>query len=288
MRKRIFAAALTLALTLSVPAMAADVVTRPGPAQPYAVHIDGQLLDLSGKAAYAEGEVIMVPVRAVGEALGYKVEWSAERADEVRLDNGSVKTSVTMGKDTYYMASSTAIGMSKPSPLGAAPVAANRVTYVPMDLFKLLGNGAAVKDNVISFTKEGDGTMTQMPNPMKKYDTIEDAMVSTGFDKLYVPAFLFKCSDKTVYVIGGDLFELLCRTDGDQISYRVAKGDKDISGDWTVYTEVKTETIGDFIVTIKGDNGIITLATWTDDGYSYALRSDLGMSLKTLSEILGG
>ncbi len=47
------------------------------------------------------------------------------------------------GTDSYYMASSTAIGMSAPTALGAAPVLKNDVTYVPAELFNiLLGQGS--------------------------------------------------------------------------------------------------------------------------------------------------
>lgn len=285
MKKRIFAAALTVALTLSLPAMASEPFITPA-RTPLTVEIEGENLDLTGKYPYLENEVFMVPVRPVAEALGYTVTWSAEYPDEIKLDNGTVKTTVTIGEDLYFMASSAAIGMSKPSPLGAAPVAADRVTYVPMGLFTLLGNGATTKDNVISFTKE-DNAMTQMPNPMKKYDRIEDTLGVLGYKELWVPASLATCSEQTVYVIGGNLFELRCRIGEDSISYRVAEGDKDISGDYTVYSEVKTETIGKFSVTTKGNDGTITVATWTVDGYSYSLRSERGMSLESLNTILG-
>lgn len=47
------------------------------------------------------------------------------------------------GTDSYYMVSSTAIGMSAPTALGVAPVLKNDVTYVPAELFNiLLGQGS--------------------------------------------------------------------------------------------------------------------------------------------------
>lgn len=288
MRKRIFAAVLTVALTLSLPAMASEPYITPA-RTPLTVEIEGQNLDLTSKYPYLENEVFMVPVRPVAEALGYTVTWSAEYPDEVKMDNGVVKTTVTIGEDLYFMASSTAIGMSKPSPLGAAPAAVDRVTYVPMDLFKLLGNGAAVKDNVISFTKEKeDDTMTQIPNPMKKYDTVEEAAKAANVTLGKLPNIPAVFSDVTYYAIGGDMLHVIYKSSDIRMIYRAQKGEADVSGDWTVYSEVKTETVGALTVTTKGNDGTITLATWTADGQSYALSSDLGMSLETLSEILGG
>lgn len=92
--------------------------------------VDGKGFDLGDTAAYESGKCTMVPVRTVAEKLGYTVEWDGEHQG-VKLDNGEVNTIVYIGTDSYYMASSKAIGMSAPTPLGAAPALVNGVTYVP-------------------------------------------------------------------------------------------------------------------------------------------------------------
>ena len=48
---------------------------------------------------------------------------------------------------------------------------------------------------------------------------------------------------------------------------RKASGNGDISGDYNEYTQV--ETVGG--VTIKGENGVFSLAIWKKDGYTYAV-----------------
>ena len=58
------------------------------------------------------------------------------------METGQVHIDLTLGKDTYQTVSSTAIGMSDPFSLGAAPTMLEPGTiYVPAELFQvLLGN----------------------------------------------------------------------------------------------------------------------------------------------------
>lgn len=49
---------------------------------------------------------------------------------------------------------------------------------------------------------------------------------------------------------------------------------EDISGDYTKYSDVKTEKIGDWDVTLKGNDGKVVLAVWNDGTYSYSISLD--------------
>ncbi|MEG1991813.1 MAG: stalk domain-containing protein [Acetivibrio sp.] len=106
--------------------------------------------------AYMRGEHVLLPVRIIGEALGFKV--TRNRAeDSVSMEDGIVKTSFVIGEDLYYKASAFAIGMSKPSPIGAAPVIIHGKTYVPMELFDLLygkEKAVSVKEGVLYITRD--------------------------------------------------------------------------------------------------------------------------------------
>lgn len=285
MKKRYLAASLALMMTMSAAALAAETVTAPA-TTPLTVEIAGENLDLTGKYPYMENEAVMVPVRSVGEALGYTVTWAAEYPNEVRLDNGVVKTTVTIGEDLYFMASSTMIGMSKPSPLGAASVAEYGVTYVPMELFGLLGNGVEKKDNVISFSKEKGNSMTQIPNPMTEHKTLEEAAKAADVTPGKLPNIPETFSNVTYYDVGGDMLQIIYKSGDTGMIYRQAKGDKDTSGDYTVYPDVKTATIAGLTVTTKGGDGNISVATWQDGGCSYSLSSDPAMSVDTLTAML--
>jgi len=79
----------------------------------------------------------MVPLRTVAEELGFKVTWNATDRS-VSLDDGTVKTTIHIGNDSYFKASSQAIGLTRAISLGAAPVIVDGRTYVPAALFDLL------------------------------------------------------------------------------------------------------------------------------------------------------
>jgi len=98
--------------------------------------------------------VVMVPIRAVAEALGFEVIWNEDRYS-ADLDNGVVKTTVEIGFDSYYMASSQAIGMSNPTSLGATPILRDGLTYVPAALFDILlgAETLSIDEGTVSFTE---------------------------------------------------------------------------------------------------------------------------------------
>lgn len=97
-----------------------------------------------GKTTVRNG-VLMVPLRAVASQLGFSIQWD-DRTSTASLDNGEVKTTVSLGLDSYYKASSQAIGLTAPVSYGAAPVLIDDLTYVPAELFELLSsNPDAVK-----------------------------------------------------------------------------------------------------------------------------------------------
>lgn len=82
---------------------------------------------LKGTHGYMnEAGEIMVPLRAIAEALGYEVQWEAENQ---RVFLG-VQMSLEIGKDSYnYM-------RMAPIQLGAAPELVDGKTYVPLRFFK--------------------------------------------------------------------------------------------------------------------------------------------------------
>lgn len=93
------------------------------------------LQDINGQA--------MIQLRAAANTLGFKLDWNS-KLKVVAMDNGSVKTSIVIGEDNYYKASSKAIGLTQSLPLGAAPYLVNNRIYVPLSLFNLLYSDEAV------------------------------------------------------------------------------------------------------------------------------------------------
>lgn len=115
------------------------------PTTPTKVVIDNVALDLGKLKVIEKNGKYLVPLKAVSKALGFNLKWDA-KTQSASIDDGSVKTTITVGKDAYYKASSKAIGLTNNFSYGAAPVIINGSLYVPTDLFKLLySNEAAVK-----------------------------------------------------------------------------------------------------------------------------------------------
>ena len=86
--------------------------------------------------------------------------------------------------------------------------------------------------------------------------------------------------------------------DNHYICIRKAIDDKDISGDYNVYNEKNDVTADGIKVTLRGNDGKVCLATWTNGEYAYSImysslsdagRSDAGLSqdamMKLVSEV---
>lgn len=78
-----------------------------------------------------ENGVIMVPLRQMAEALGYKVIWNEENRS-VEVVKGANWFLVKIGKDDYNLAKSIV-------KLGTAPELIDWTTYVPLDFVELIG-----------------------------------------------------------------------------------------------------------------------------------------------------
>ena len=100
--------------------------------------IDGDMvLPVKGKL---ENGVAMVPVRAVGEALGCAIDW--DPANKISVTHDVRTMTITVGEDLYVSAatqSSGLVGMTAPQTLGAAPYYDEQgSTWAPAALFQVL------------------------------------------------------------------------------------------------------------------------------------------------------
>ncbi len=108
--------------------------------------------DIAIGEAKLEDGVVMVPLRKTAQALGFQVTWNGAE-NSVHLTNGKVQTTVMLGLDSYYMATAIpgAVGMSAPSPLGAAAYEVGGTSWAPAELFNLLleGNPVTLHGNTL-------------------------------------------------------------------------------------------------------------------------------------------
>ena len=140
MGTRVFAWYDVVALSMPGQAKAEKVVILPNADRDFDMMKDGKVVG-RGKV---ENGVAMVPLKAAAVALGFEVTWDG-KTETVGLDNGKVATSVKLGEDSYYTASSQAIGLTAPVSLGAAAYEAGGVSWAPAELFNLLLGEEGVK-----------------------------------------------------------------------------------------------------------------------------------------------
>ncbi len=148
--------------------------------------------------------------------------------------------------------------------------------------FTACSNNSPSKD---STQKQTTGDNAQIPNPFVDCKTIADANKIAGFTVVTPKTLPTGYSQDTIRAIKDDLVEIIYVKGENKISFRQGKDSKDISGDYNEYKESNTLTIGSLQVTIKGDNGEVNLAVWTDGDYAYAISSE-GLDNNTISDMI--
>lgn len=231
-----------------------------------------------------ENGTLMVPVRALAEALGFKVTWNNF---SVNINNGEMQSDLRIGDETYfaYTAIPDAVGMTAPFTLGSAPVLKDDKTYVPVKLFTVLfGNvdeTVKITDTTVTIDKNAkageDGDAAEIPSPLTEHADIAALEKAVGF-KLLCPTMPKDYKADTFIDISGTLAEVFYVSDSDTVAFRMEKGDSaDISGDYNVYSDKKTLNIGGVSVSVEG-NGDVRKATWSKDGFAFSLTSEQGLT----------
>ena len=290
--KKFICTVLACGILTSAAAVYADepMVIAPAPtSSSYSVVIENNTLDLGGETVYELNKHMMVPLRTVAEKLGFKVKWDGE-CQGISLDNGEVNTIVYIGQDNYYMASSTAIGMSAPTALGVAPALKNGTTYVPADMFNILycEDVVSVKDNVITIKTDNDNNEEEivgMPNPFVEYKTVDEAQKVLPFSAV-VPSNVKGYELKNVSVMSNEMLQLIYKNGDKEITYRVEKGSDDISCDLNEFKTTKKIKTDNAEVTVRQSENAVS-AIWTNNGYTFSIMYGNGdITEKELESII--
>ena len=133
---------------------------------------------------------------------------------------------------------------------------------------------------------EGLGGM-QIPNPFVDFASLDEAEKAAGF-ALKIPATPDNLKP-IVQVMDGKMIQVIFSDEnGDpQVYLRKQAGDEDISGDYNEYAEITTETVGDHTVTLKGNDGKVSTAIWTANGYSYAVMFETPVEKDQILSLIG-
>lgn len=164
---------------------------------------------------------------------------------------------------------------------GVYPGAETRyaLVYLSEDL-----EGGVTLTEIVDLPDEEAGTV-QIPNPFVDYATVKDAISVVGFD-FAVPDTVEGYPEKVIQVMDGELIQVIYLNGDERLFVRKAAGSDDISGDYNVYSESQTVKIGEYNVTLEGENSEISLAKWTSNGYTYAVMPDVPMSVKAMTDLI--
>ena len=289
--KKLIASALctVIALSLTAAAFAAEpadaVQSQAEDPQP------GCVLRIDGKDTGVRA-CVMVPLRAVAEKLGFTVTWNEDGT--ILLDDGSMHSAVTLGEDRYQVTTSSPdlVGMSAPFSLGVPPYTVNGTAYVPLGLFDaLLGSrqGAVTMENgeiCLHTNPLNEDNSVQIPNPFAEYESLEQAAQAAGFG-LTVPDAAGGSDSRVFRAIEGELLEVVYhKGELETARIRKAPGSEDISGDYTVYPQVEVAAVNGNQVTMSGSGGKVSLAAWTNSGYTYAVSVEGGCSSSDMAAMV--
>lgn len=139
----------------------------------------------------------------------------------------------------------------------------------------------------------GDDT-TQIPNPWEQYTSLADAAKAAGFE-MSIPERPRMFTETTYQVMKDEnetILEVLYSAEdsGEQMMIRKASGageNADISGDYNVYNETSTVTVGEYTVTLKGNDQKVNLATWTSGDYAYSIDCISGITTEEMTAFIG-
>ncbi|MBR4446087.1 MAG: hypothetical protein IKS37_09385 [Solobacterium sp.] len=122
--------------------------------------------------------------------------------------------------------------------------------------------------------------------PFTDYTDVKEAQEEAGFT-LTCPD---KWKDASIYQYrvyeSGILEAFYGSEDNTVMSVRKAKGDDDISGDYTAYDLNITVREDDLQGEFNGTNGLVKRMIWTDQKYSYAVLLDPGITQDEAEQLL--
>ena len=150
----------------------------------------------------------------------------------------------------------------------------------------VLGNHMMSNDKSENNMIGGNGTAT-IANPWVPYDTLEEVEKVAGYG-IDVPSELNGLPFEKYRVLNDNEMISACFMKGEETyTVRKAKGDEDISGNYTSYDETEVVEMDGISIELQGNDGMVSLVNWTMDGYSYSLEcSSKPLEKEEVSEII--
>lgn len=126
----------------------------------------------------------------------------------------------------------------------------------------------------------------QVLPPFRQVDSLDALSEAVGFPVTEVSKLPFDPVNTTYTAYDEGLAEITYTgPDSQTATYRQSCGSEDNSGDYNLYPD--TQALPEQNATLKGQDGLYTLALWTDDTYTYSLHLSSGLSADAWQALLG-
>ena len=119
-----------------------------------------------------------------------------------------------------------------------------------------------------------------------EYTSTRELSSSVGFEVKDVKNIPFEVEEIKHTSYWKELAEIIYSGSENTLIFRMSEGSADISGDYSAYEEVKSYSVDDYTVTLKGSNGAYNLAIWNDGAFSYSLELNAGISETDLGDMI--
>ena len=129
----------------------------------------------------------------------------------------------------------------------------------------------------ISDTEEQGTGGFGIANPFVEVSSLEEAAGGAGFE-MEAPEKVEGFEGKRISYIQGTLIQVVYGAQDNELCIRKGAGEDDISGDYEVYEKEEEMTAGGKTVLTKANADGIYTATWTEEGYAFAVSCDSPMT----------
>lgn len=135
-------------------------------------------------------------------------------------------------------------------------------------------------------TKEHNEDNVAIGNGIIECEDIAELSQYAGFKMNEITDIPFDVVEHTYTWWFDEIAQIEYVGNGNTITYRVAKSEDDISGDYNDYTQTREEMFKNNKVTMKGNEDKVYVAIWQSGEYSYAICSSNGISYSEMKAII--
>lgn len=115
-------------------------------------------------------------------------------------------------------------------------------------------------------------------NGIVQVASVEELSETVGFEVVGCSRLPFQVEEATYTAYWKELAEIVYSGEGQSAVWRMGIGTEDVSGDYNIYDSETEISVGGIAVTLKGNDGIYTLAIWTENKYAYSISLSDGLT----------